>query len=225
MSDVRPHNLFIQPYRGHKITSRPKILAREIPGLTRESPGYANGTLAFDKSHYITHRVLGRNADTHVNVIGHQMALHNLAFLLLRQLMQHASKVLAHRSKYRLLSPFRDKYHVVFAVPARVRQALVLFHPMLLFLGRNRSIYDRTKRSNLCESPGIAGGLPYNELDFIAEAAQRGSYPRPLALGEFAPRDQELLLAFWPRHGTVWLGQAALDTGKAARRIGVIVPL
>ncbi len=35
---------------------------------------------------------------------------------------------------------------------------------MLLFLGRNRSIYDRRKRSNLCESPGIAGGLPYNEL-------------------------------------------------------------
>ena len=35
---------------------------------------------------------------------------------------------------------------------------------MLLFLGRNRSIYDRSKRSNLCESPGRAGGLPYNEL-------------------------------------------------------------
>jgi S1-C subfamily serine protease len=34
---------------------------------------------------------------------------------------------------------------------------------MLLFLGRNRSIYDRTTRSNLCESPGRAGGLPYYE--------------------------------------------------------------
>ena len=29
------------------------------------------------------------------------------------------------------------------AIPARVRQTMVLFHPNLLFLRRNGSIYDR----------------------------------------------------------------------------------
>ena len=112
----------------------------------------------------VAHRMLGWDAVAHVNVIGHQMPLQYLAFLLLRQLMQQDSQVLAHRSKYRLLSPFRNKHHVIFAIPMRMRQTLILFHPILLFLGRNRSINDRIKRSNLCESPDRAGGLPFYEL-------------------------------------------------------------
>jgi hypothetical protein len=57
--------------------------------------------------------MLGCYADAHVHLIGHQMPLHDPAFFLPCQPIQHGPKVLAHRSEFRFLAPFRDKHYVI----------------------------------------------------------------------------------------------------------------
>lgn len=68
----------------------------------------------------------------HVHVIGHQVPPQSCSRSALPT-YAHDPKVLAHRLKYRLLTPFLDKYHVTLAIPACMRQALLLIHPTLLF--------------------------------------------------------------------------------------------
>jgi hypothetical protein len=103
--------------------------------------------------------VRGPNADADGHMIGYEMPFHDFVFLLLRQLMQHLPEMLSYHSKNRLLTPLRDKHNVIFTIPMRVREALVLFRRMVLFPGRNGSIYDRPTRSNSVNPPAKPGGL------------------------------------------------------------------
>ena len=160
MADVGPHHFFIQSYCGDEIPSCPEVLSTEVLAPPRQLPRYAYRARARDTAHHITHRMFRWNADANMHMIGHQVPFYDLAILLPRELAQHLSEMLSYRSKYRFLAPLRYEHYVIFTVPARVRQALVLFHGMLPFLGRIGSIYDRNTRSNLRESPGRAGGLP-----------------------------------------------------------------
>jgi hypothetical protein len=93
-------------------------------------------------------------------MIRHQVALHNLATPVLRQLPEHLSKMTPWLTKNPLLAPLRDVHHMVFAVPMGVTQALVLFHRESSSLGRDFRFTRLRYRSNLGESPGRAGGLP-----------------------------------------------------------------
>ena len=128
ISDVSSDHLLIESNRGHKVTSGPKILTCEIPGLPGKSSCYRNRTLPFNIDNRIRYRLFWQNADANMHVIRHQMPFHNLAFLLCRQLAQYPAKMLTDRSKYHLLSSLRDKYHVIFAIPFRMTKTLVLFH-------------------------------------------------------------------------------------------------
>src|ERR1035437_3067044 len=139
-SDVRPDHRLIKSNHGHKITSGPEILTREVLRLSRKSPRYRYRTLSFDIPNHIRHRVLRRNADTDMHVIRHQMAFHNLAFLLYCQLSKYLAKMLSDRSKYQLLPPLRYKYHVILAVPFRMTKTLVIFYLILLTFDRVRTI-------------------------------------------------------------------------------------
>src|ERR1035437_3545066 len=139
-SDVSPDHLFIKSNRGHKVTSGPEILSREILRLPCKPPRYRYRTLPFDIPNDIRHRVFRWNADTDMHVIRHQMAFYNLAFLLHRQLAKYLAKMLSDRTKNHLLPPLRYKYHVIFAVPFRMIKTLVLFHLILLTFDRVRRI-------------------------------------------------------------------------------------
>ena len=69
------NNLFIQSHRRHKISSGPKVFSCKVFGFPRKLPCYGDGTLAFNKTDYIRNRIFWRNADAHVNMIGHKMSL------------------------------------------------------------------------------------------------------------------------------------------------------
>src|ERR1035437_7239859 len=103
ISDVSPDHLFIKSNRGHKVTSGPEILSREILRLPCKSPRYRYRTLPFDIPNNIRHRVLRWNADTNMHVIRHQMPLYNMAFVLDCQLTKYLAKMLAIHAKYHLL--------------------------------------------------------------------------------------------------------------------------
>jgi len=138
--DVCPDHLFVESYRGHKVTSRPEILSSEILGLSGKSSGYRYRTFPFDISNHIRYRVFRRNAYADMNAIGHQMPFHDLTLLLFRQLAQYLPKILSNRSKYHFLSPLRYKDNVIFAIPFRMKKTLVFFHLILLTFDRVRRI-------------------------------------------------------------------------------------
>ena len=62
-------------------------------------------------------------------IIGHQMSFLHPALLLRCQLAKHLSKVLAQLEIQRPSPTFRYEDHVIFAVPCRVIQTLILVHP------------------------------------------------------------------------------------------------
>src|SRR6478735_8959312 len=97
-----------------------------------------------------------RYAQTHMNVVNHQMAFDYLALSLLRQFPKYLSKIPAQRSVYRFLATLRYKHHVIFAIPPCMTQALILFHLETPSLVERQVSKRLTYRSNLGESSGRA---------------------------------------------------------------------
>lgn len=149
VTNVGSDHLLIQAHGGHKVPSRPEVLSREIPGLAHEPPRNRNRALALEKTNHVRYSILGRNAQADVYMIRHQVPFHNLALLLLGQLMENLSKMFPYHPKNRLLPELRNEDYVILAVPPCVGEALVRSHRLLLALGRaaeNQS--HRTSRSN-----------------------------------------------------------------------------
>ena len=92
------------------------MLPREIPFPAPQS-GYRDRTLPFQKSNDGSHRVFGRNGDTHMYMVRHQMSFQNLAFLLSRQCMENRSQLPSRLSEDRLPSALGHEYHMILAVP------------------------------------------------------------------------------------------------------------
>ncbi len=63
-----------------------------------------------------------------MNVIRHQVPFNNLTTLLLRQVVKYLTQMLAQLTKHHFSPSLRDKDNVVFAIPSRVTQTLVLSH-------------------------------------------------------------------------------------------------
>lgn len=144
-----PDHLLIQTHGRYKVSACPEILPREVPGLAHEPPCDRDRALALDESDYVRYRILGRNTQAYMHMVGHQISLHNLALLLLGQIMKNLSKALPYRPENRLLATLRNEDYVILAVPPCVGEALVRSHRLLLALGRaaeNQS--HRTSRSN-----------------------------------------------------------------------------
>lgn len=120
---------------------------------------YCYRTFTFDKAYYMRHRVLGWNTYTHVNVIQHQMAFHNRAFLLICQIVQHFPYMLPDLAKYQFLSSLRNKYHMIFTIPARMAQTLVLLHLWLLVSWLRRERYDDCRNGQTFGSPPAEPGV------------------------------------------------------------------
>jgi hypothetical protein len=67
--DVISNDLFVAPHGRCKISTGPKILAREIPRSPTKGPGNMNGTFTLDVSYDLSYRIFGRDRDIHMNVI------------------------------------------------------------------------------------------------------------------------------------------------------------
>jgi hypothetical protein len=102
---------------GYGVATGPEMLAREISLFAAHS-GYGDRALPFQEPDHRSHRVLGGNRDTHMNVIRHQMAIQNLALFLPRQSVEDFSQLSARLSEPHLAPSLGDEHHMVFAVPS-----------------------------------------------------------------------------------------------------------
>ena len=86
-------------------------------------------------------------------------------FLVLRQFSKYHTKVLAQYSEYFLLSHLRDKHHMIFTIPSRMREALVLFHLWISsFFGQDSEIHSDRRIGQTLVSPPAEPGVYLSEL-------------------------------------------------------------
>lgn len=164
ISDVRAHYLLVQSYRGDKVTSGPEVLAREIPLSAPKLARNLDRAFALDVPDHVRHRVFRRDAQAHVNVIAHQMPLHDLRRLVLDQLVEQLPKVPTQHTEDPLLPSLRNENHVVLAVPSRVTQALILIHRELTFSWQRLEIHSDRRIGQTLVSPPAKPGAYLAEL-------------------------------------------------------------
>lgn len=138
ITNVGSNHLFIQTNRRNKVPSGPEHLASEVPLPASEVAGYRNRTLPFDITNYVRYRMLWRYAQTHMNVIYHQMSFDHLRFPLQRKLPKYLAQMLSQCSEYRFLAPLRNKCNMIFTIPSGMTQTLILFHRESPSLSRER---------------------------------------------------------------------------------------
>jgi hypothetical protein len=84
--------------------------------------------LSFDVAHYARHRDLRRHVQQHVHMVRHDVPLFYPALLVPRQLVECLPESSAYMPVERSTPIFRDEYDVVFALPFRMVEFLVVFH-------------------------------------------------------------------------------------------------
>src|SRR5216684_2563470 len=77
-ADVFADLLQLETHRGHRVSTGPEVLAREIP-LFATQAGHRYGALPFQKSDHRGHRILPRNRDAHVHMVRQQVSRNCLA--------------------------------------------------------------------------------------------------------------------------------------------------
>ena len=92
--NVLADSLFIPAYSGYKICSGPEALTRKVFLSPKKRPCDVDGTLAFDISHHLSNRILGRNRDEHVNMVQHQLAFQYIALPLSSQFPEDLAQIL-----------------------------------------------------------------------------------------------------------------------------------
>src|ERR1700728_585150 len=141
------------------------MLPHKITLALSVHPCQMNCALALDEPHHLRYRILRRDRQQHMDVVGHQVALLHPALLLASQLPEHLAKVYPQLTVQGPSSALRDEHHVVFALPRRVAQTLIPVHRVSSFraLGGSRwkSLrWTLPKMSNFYCLPGRAGGPP-----------------------------------------------------------------
>src|SRR5256885_143704 len=106
--------------RGHRASTGPEVLAREIPLLATQA-GHRYGALPFQKSDHRGQRILRRNRDARVHMVRQQVSLNDLALLLPRQGVEYFSQLAPCLAKQHLTSPLGHKHHMILTVPTGMR--------------------------------------------------------------------------------------------------------
>ena len=109
-ADVLANLLQLEPDRGHGVTTGPEVLSREVSLLAAQS-GYGDSALPFQKPDHRSHRVLGGNRDTHMDVVRHQMSIQNLALFLPGQSVEDFSQVSPRLSKQHLAPSLGNEHN------------------------------------------------------------------------------------------------------------------
>jgi hypothetical protein len=72
---ILPDCLLIHPNRGNKIPPGLEMLPGKVLSLPKIYLRNLDGALPFEKPYHLRNRMLGRNRDQHVNMVGLQMPL------------------------------------------------------------------------------------------------------------------------------------------------------
>jgi hypothetical protein len=115
--DVLTDSFFVSTNRGCKVASGSKAVTREVLLSSKKRPCNVDGALAFDVTHHLSNRVLGRNRDEHVNMVRHEVAFQYVALPLPGQLPEDLAKILPKLFVEHFPPAFRNPYHMVLAVP------------------------------------------------------------------------------------------------------------
>ena len=171
------HERCSRPIRPWKRSSlSPRNAPREVLLSPSELPRNLNRAFPLEVPDDIRHRVLRRNADAYVHVVAHQVPFDYLRFLVRGQFVKHLAQMPTQHSEHSLLPSLRYENHVVFAVPSRMTQALVLFHRESPFSWQRSEIHaDRRKGQTLVSPPAQPGAYLY-ELSTMStsETLSRG---------------------------------------------------
>ncbi len=152
------------PDRLDEVPSGPKMLPHELPPSLPIHTRQMDCALSLDVPHHLRHCVLRRDRDHHVHVIAHQMPFLDSALLLHRESAKQLPKVLSQLPVQRPATALLDEHHMVFSLPLRVTQTLLLVHrdAPLRVLGGSRgrvSSMDSRIRQTSTVSPAEPGGL------------------------------------------------------------------
>src|ERR1700682_2130038 len=83
-------------------------------------PGQMDRAFTLDVPDHLRDRIFRRNRDHHVNVIRHEMAFFDSAFLLQRQLTEHLAEMPSQFPVKRLPTALGNEHDMVFALPLAV---------------------------------------------------------------------------------------------------------
>lgn len=162
--DVLTDDRFVSPYGRDEVAARPEMLTHEVALPLAERPRDVDCALALDVPDDLRDRILRRDRDHHVHVVGHEVPFLDAALLLLRKRPEDRTEVPAQLSVEHLAPAFWDEDHVVFALPPGMVETLVVIHLESLSwsLSRSRrgSRLENPGNVKLGGSPGRAGGFP-----------------------------------------------------------------
>jgi hypothetical protein len=85
VSEVFPDQRFVSPYGLDEVASCPDVLPDNVSLALNVHPRQVNRTLSLDIPNQLRHRILRRDRDHHVHVIGHQMPFLDPTLLLRSQ--------------------------------------------------------------------------------------------------------------------------------------------
>ena len=120
IADVLANRRLVSAHRGNEVPPRPEVLADEVPLPLAVHPRQVDRTLPLDETDHLLHRILRRNRNQHVDVIGHQMPLLNPALLLRGQFSEHLAQMAPQLLVQRPAAALGDKHYVIFALPLGV---------------------------------------------------------------------------------------------------------
>jgi|SRR5579875_1464823 len=152
VANVFSNRFFISTHRGHEEPSCPKGLGHKIPLALSVHPRQMDRALPLDIPNHLRHRVLGRNRDHHVHVVGQQMPFFDPALLLPAQPpgdFPHVSP----QSSVHYLAPTLRTTHIIrtfSGLPPFTIVGTLFFGTSLRIVKR---MQDRHGEHRICERP------------------------------------------------------------------------
>ena len=160
--NVGTHLLQFAPHRRDRVAPGPEVLAGAVALLASELPGTCNGALALQEPEPLRHGILGRNGDTHMDLLGHDMARDDLTLFLAGQCVEDRAQRLPDLPLQLLPPSLGNKDDVILAIPSGMRQALItVFHESAfgLLIKPPEEDYSRIGQTSSSHT-GRTSGLP-----------------------------------------------------------------
>ena len=93
LPDVLADQRLVPAHGGDKVSAGPQVLSHEVALALPVHPRQMKRALAIDEPDHLRDRVLRRDRDHHVHMIGHQMSFLDSALFLRGPLLEHLSEV------------------------------------------------------------------------------------------------------------------------------------
>src|SRR5262245_56470748 len=100
------------------------MFAHEVPVLLLHSPRYSQGALALQETDHGGYSMLGRNLQTHMDMVRQQVPFDNPTLFLPGEVVKNLSQQCPKLTVNRLATIFGNKDHMILAIPPGMRQAL-----------------------------------------------------------------------------------------------------